>query len=155
MSSLVNLFDKFGVYFFLGLLVLWVLVALWVFILQRSIKKIFKGETMDLERVLLDLRNRQDISDKILAELKSRAASLEEALPKDIRRVGLVRYNPFSDAGGDQSFVLALLNDHRDGVVITSLYGREINRFYAKPIQKGQSTYQLTLEERQAIDNAQ
>lgn len=156
MSQLINLFDKYGVYFFFGLLVLNLAVLAWAFILRKNFKKIFGAPSggVDLERVLLELRENQSVSAKNIEELKSRASALESALPKDIRRVGLVRYNPFSDAGGDQSFVLALLNDFKDGVVVTSLYGREVNRIYAKPIQKGGSTYQLTSEEKTAIENA-
>ena len=157
MNQLINLFDKYGAYFFLGLLILNLAVLAWVFILRKNFKKIFGPSSsagIDLERVLLELRENQSVSAKSLEELKSRVGALESALPKDIRRVGLVRYNPFSDAGGDQSFVLALLNDFKDGVVVTSLYGREVNRIYAKPIQKGASTYQLTAEEKTAIENA-
>ncbi len=157
MNQLINLFDKYGVYFFLGLLVLNLAVLAWVFILRKNFKKIFGGSPtggVNLERVLLELRENQSVSVKNVDELKIRVGALESALPKDIRRVGLVRYNPFSDAGGDQSFVLALLNDFKDGVVVTSLYGREVNRIYAKPIQNGGSTYQLTAEEKTAIENA-
>src|SRR3989338_1419809 len=157
MNQLINLFDKYGVYFFFGLLALNLAVLAWVFILRRNFRKIFGGAPtggVNLERVLLELRANQNLSAKNFAELKNQVSSLESALPKDIRRVGLVRYNPFSDTGGDQSFVLALLNDYKDGVVVTSLYGREVNRIYAKPIQKGDSTYQLTAEEKTAIENA-
>ena len=156
MSKLINLFDKYGVYFFFGLLVLNLAILAWVFILRKNFKRIFGPPAggLNLERVLLELRENQGMSAKNVEELKSRVGALESALPKDIRRVGLVRYNPFSDAGGDQSFVLALLNDFTDGVVITSLYGREVNRIYAKPIQRGGSTYQLTAEEKTAIENA-
>ncbi|QQG42791.1 MAG: DUF4446 family protein [Candidatus Giovannonibacteria bacterium] len=157
MNQLINLFDKHGFYFFLGLLVLNLAAFAWVFVLRRNFKKIFGGSPtggLDLEKVLLDLRDRQNSADRIFDELKGRIKFLEDALPKDIRKVGLVRYNPFSDAGGDQSFALALLNDKNDGVVISSLYGREMNRIYAKPIQGGSSQYQLTEEERTAIQNA-
>lgn len=109
---------------------------------------------MDLERVVLQLRDQQSAEAKSAEQTTHRVAALEAALPKDLRRVGLVRYNPFSDAGGDQSFALALLNDHKDGIVISSLYGREMNRVYAKPVEKGGSKYQLSGEERQAIEQA-
>lgn len=154
MVHMVGLFDKYGVYFFLGLLALEIALAVWVFILRRKIKTIFKGESGDLEQVLLELRENQSLSAKTIEELRNRIISLESALPKTIRKAGLVRYNPFSDAGGDQSFALALLNDRNDGIIISSLYGREINKVYAKPIQNGASQYQLTEEEKTAIQNA-
>lgn len=158
MNQLINLFAKYGAYFFLGLLLLNLAAFAWIFALRRNFKSIFRSDSpaggLDLEKILLDLRDRQNSASKTFEELKARIKFLEDALPKDIRKVGLVRYNPFSDAGGDQSFALALLNDANDGVVISSLYGREVNRIYAKPIQGGVSQYQLTEEERTAIQNA-
>ncbi|KKT29028.1 MAG: hypothetical protein UW81_C0038G0002 [Candidatus Giovannonibacteria bacterium GW2011_GWC2_44_9] len=158
MAWLADLFNKYGVYFFLGLLVLNLAILAWVFILRKNFKAIFKSNSpdggLDLECVLLELRENQSLSAKTTEELKERIVALETAIPKNIRKVGLVRYNPFSDAGGDQSFALALLNDQNDGIIISSLYGREVNRVYAKPIQNGASQYQLTEEEKNAIQNA-
>lgn len=158
MARLISLFDQYGVYFFLGLLALELVILVWVFILRKNFKAIFKSGPpaggLDLEKVLLELRENQSISAKAVDELRNRIIALETTLPKDIRKIGLVRYNPFSDAGGDQSFALALLNDHNNGVVISSLYGREINRVYAKPIKSSESQYQLTEEEKTAIQNA-
>ena len=157
MREVYILFSQYGIYFFLGLLILNLAILAWAFILRRNFKKIFGGQQtdgVDLEQVLLELRANQSVSAKNVEELKSRVSALESALPKDLRRVGLVRYNPFSDAGGDHSFALALLNDKNDGIVLSSLYGREINRMYAKPIQGGKSQYQLTAEEIKAIENA-
>lgn len=109
-----------------------------------------------MEKVLLELRQNEIAFGEALKEAMKRVERLEGELPKDLRRVGLVRYNPFSGtgAGGDQSFVLALLNESNDGVVVSSLYGREMNRVYAKLIKNGKSTYQLTAEETQAIAEA-
>src|SRR3989344_5821662 len=71
-----------------------------------------------------------------------------------VQRVGLVRFNPFSETGGDQSFALALLNGKDNGVVLLSLHGREGTRVYVKPVKDGESTYELSKEERQAIEEA-
>ncbi len=154
MGTASNFFNQYGGYLFFGVLVIDVVLLVLVVTMQKKLKKIFRGGSMDLDEVVLTLQRLQDGSHRTEEDLDQRVAFLEEALPKDIRRVGLVRYNPFSDAGGDQSFALALLNDHRDGVVISSLYGREMNRIYAKPVEKGSSKYQLSDEERQAIERA-
>ena len=71
-----------------------------------------------------------------------------------IQKTGVVRFNPFSEIGGDQSFSIALLNKNNDGLVITSLYTRERNRVYAKPIIKGKSQYLLSKEEKEALEKA-
>jgi hypothetical protein len=75
-------------------------------------------------------------------------------LPSVIRHVGLVRFSPFHDTGSDQSFALALLDGRRDGVVITALHSRTDSRLYAKPVERGTSSYSLTPEERDAMDRA-
>ena len=68
--------------------------------------------------------------------------------------VGLIRFNPFNDGGGNFSFALALLDAHNTGVIITSMYGREQNRVYTKKIVEGECENQLTDEEIQAIELA-
>ncbi|HVB76984.1 MAG TPA: DUF4446 family protein [Candidatus Nitrosotalea sp.] len=71
-----------------------------------------------------------------------------------IRRVGLVRFNPYGDTGGDYSFVLALLDERGDGVLLTSLYHRDGCRVYAKPVTGWHSAQTLTDEESEAIESS-
>jgi Protein of unknown function (DUF4446) len=71
-----------------------------------------------------------------------------------VRRVGLIRYDAFEDVGGRLSFSCALLDDHGNGVVMTSINGRQDTRVYAKPITNGQSTYNVSIEEEEAIRQA-
>ena len=71
-----------------------------------------------------------------------------------VRHVGLVRYDAFEDVGGRLSFSCALLDDHGTGVVVTSINGRQDTRVYAKPIAEGQSSYNLSVEEEEAIRQA-
>jgi hypothetical protein len=71
-----------------------------------------------------------------------------------VQYIGLVRYNPFEDAGGDQSFALALLDRQGDGVVISSLHGRTATRFYAKSVKGGASPLSLSNEEAKALKQA-
>jgi Protein of unknown function (DUF4446) len=75
-------------------------------------------------------------------------------MPSVVRHVGLVRFSPFHDTGGDQSFALALLDGQGDGVVVTGLHSRNDSRLYAKPIERGSSSYSLTPEERNAMEQA-
>ncbi|HEV8634664.1 MAG TPA: DUF4446 family protein [Chloroflexota bacterium] len=86
-----------------------------------------------------------------VGELEQMHAELRQAMRRAVQRVGLVRFNPFSDTGGDQSFSIALLDGEGDGLVISSLFSRSETRVFAKPIQSGQSKYNLTEEEQQAI----
>ena len=71
-----------------------------------------------------------------------------------IQKVGIVRYNPFSGVGSDQSFSIALLDGDNNGIVITSLFSQDGNRVYGKSVEKGNSEYSLSEEEKKAISKA-
>ncbi len=80
--------------------------------------------------------------------------NVKEMAILSLQKVGIIRYNPFEDAGGDQSFSIALLDANNNGFVITSIYGREGNRVFAKPVKDGKSNYPLSGEEEEAIKKA-
>ena len=71
-----------------------------------------------------------------------------------VRRVGVLRYDAFDDVGGRLSFSCAVLDEHATGVVLTSINGRQETRVYAKPVTAGQSSYNLSREEEEAIRQA-
>ncbi len=70
------------------------------------------------------------------------------------QKTALVRFNPFSEMGGDHSFSLALLDAHLSGFVITGLHTRDRTRVYAKKIDKGSCKQELSNEEKQALEKA-
>ncbi|MGH2489078.1 MAG: DUF4446 family protein, partial [Candidatus Limnocylindria bacterium] len=86
-----------------------------------------------------------------LSELDGRYAQLETRSRGSLQHVGLVRFNPFQDTGSDQSFAIALLDDERSGIVVSSLHGRDGTRIFAKSIQAGQATHPLSDEEQKAL----
>jgi hypothetical protein len=88
--------------------------------------------------------------EKISKELEN----LKRESKFNFQKIGIVRFNPFSEVGGNQSFSIALLDGNDNGVVITSLYTREGNRVYGKPVKNGQSEYLLSAEEKEAIEKA-
>jgi hypothetical protein len=107
----------------------------------------------------------KDVLEILLATqkgLQSQTKDLYKALDevrKDgrlhIQRVGLVRFNPFSDTGGSQSFTLALLDGHDNGLVMTSLYARTGNRWYIKEVRSGKGKeLVLSKEEQAAVQKA-
>lgn len=149
-------------YFFIIVSILIVGVLGWNVFLQMQTEKIrkkfkilFDGKkAKDLEKVIFETAERLKKSEKNISELKKFDKYLEKMALASIQKVGVVRYNPFKEVGGDQSFSIALLNSQNNGFVITSLYGREMNRVYGKPIKKGKSEYQLSEEEEKAIEEA-
>jgi hypothetical protein len=86
-----------------------------------------------------------------LEDLTVRTGRLEEDGRRAISRLGLVRYNPFEDTGGNQSFVVAALDARGDGVILTSLHSRNGTRIYAKGVRSGQPDSSLSDEENQAL----
>jgi len=89
-----------------------------------------------------------------LDELDRLAHQTDLASRRSLQWLGVLRFNPFNDVGGDQSFALALVDGYGNGVVISSLHMREMTRVYAKPLKKWESEHHLTDEEKQAIANA-
>jgi len=86
-----------------------------------------------------------------MGEIEAFHADIEGRTRRSLQHIGLVRFNPFEDTGSDQSFAIALLDDARDGVVISSLHGRANTRVFAKPVSGGASQHALSDEESQAI----
>jgi hypothetical protein len=108
-----------------------------------SLGEVIAGQGEQIER------NRASID-----SLNVQARSIEERLSRSVQHVGFVRYNPFQDTGGDQSFAIALLDQHGDGVVFSSLHNRSLTRIYAKPVKGGASPLSLSDEEVQAVQQA-
>lgn len=86
-----------------------------------------------------------------LDELTARTAVLESAARHHFARLGLVRFNPFPDTGGNQSFALALLDESEEGFVVSSLHSRTGTRIYAKAIVGGKADTSLSTEETEAM----
>lgn len=107
-----------------------------------------------LEEILLNYFNNTRLALDTVQNLDGNCQRLERQLKYCVQNIGLVRYNAFPDAAGDLSFALALLDENGDGVVLSSLYGRNESRIYGKPILRGTSTYHISKEEKAAIGRA-
>jgi hypothetical protein len=108
----------------------------------------------NLETVLEDHVRQVHQATKRVSELDELTHRLEYASRSHIQRLGFLRFNPFRDSGGDQSFALVLADQNGEGVVISGLHGRDGTRVYAKPLAAWKSVYPLTDEEQQAIGSA-
>ena len=123
--------------------------------LARSFRLLMTGRGgADLEATLMDYVARMDRVEQVVRAVHERSAQLEARQPFLLQHIGVVRFNPFPDKGGDQSFVVAFLDDRADGVVLSGLHSRSDSRVYAKPVVGGQSNYTLTGEEKEAIARA-
>jgi len=139
-----------GSVIFIVIILVFVLgLTAWVIWTVRRLKKVTSGEA--LEQILSTQK-------KLRGETDDLYKTLEE-IKKDgrlhIQRVGLVRFNPFSDTGGSQSFTLALLDGHNNGLVMTSLYARTGHRWYVKEVTGGKGReLALSKEESSAVQKA-
>lgn len=98
-----------------------------------------------------------DDNTKLKSEIKSVKKILEvseKEAQKHLQKLGLVRYNPFEETGGDHSFTLSLLDNNDNGVLLTGLHTRERTRIYIKDITEGKSKLELSKEEIKAIKKA-
>jgi hypothetical protein len=124
--------------------------------LNKRYKKFMKklGNGSNIEEDLENYMYRVDNVERQNADIYNQVKILDEDLTKCIQKVGIVRYSAFKDTGSDLSFALALLDDNNDGVVLNGIYSREMSNIYAKPVEKGTSTYTVSEEEAQAIKKA-
>lgn len=108
----------------------------------------------NLEAVLTDHVAEIREATNHVRELDRLTRHLERTSRCHLQRVGFLRFNPFRDAGGDQSFAVALTDQDGNGIVISSLHSRDVTRVYGKPLADWESPYPLTDEEQQAIKKA-
>lgn len=116
-------------------------------------KKLGNGINIDemLKRYLEDVSEiKRDNS-----EIKAYYTKLDSDIASCIQKIGLVRYNAFKDVGSDLSFAIALLDRNDNGVILNGLYGSDSSNIYAKPIKGGISSYQLSEEEKYALEIAE
>ena len=106
-----------------------------------------KEEPQNIDELLAQFKALKEDFRKISVELEG----LKKENAINLKKLGLVRFNPFSEIGSNQSFSLAVMDSGNNGFVVTSLFNRNENRVYGKPIKNGSSEYQLTNEEKEAI----
>jgi hypothetical protein len=139
-----------------------IVLAVWVAWLQRSDAVLRKrlrrligdGEGLGLDELLDKQFGRLDTVAERVEALNRLLHDLEAVSRQSIQKVGVVRFNPFADTGGDQSFAVALLDAQGNGVVLSSLHGRADTRIFAKHVQAGRSKHALSDEEQDAIRKA-
>lgn len=147
----------------LPVMIVTLIVFVWLgaitFLLIRTYQvfaRLTKGVSeKDLKAVLGETMASIKKSENEVNELKERLEELKTDSLKHVQKVGLIRYNPFADTGGNQSFVLALLDGADNGFVITSLHSREATRVFAKPVVAGKETdFEFSKEETLAVAEA-
>lgn len=123
--------------------------------IRKQQKRLLRGVTRDsLEQLLHQYNENFHETERQLAEIAVELADLKERLSTMKGNVGVVRYNALSEQGSELSFSFAVVDHELNGVVISSLYGRQQSYVYAKPLSQGKSHYSLSNEEEAAIAQA-
>jgi hypothetical protein len=149
-------------YVVIGLVVALVGLVSWVAILHVRLNRLDKRYTQlmtgvdgaHLEGVLNEHVGQVRQALNVVSALETETKRMDRTLRHTIQWMGIVRFNPFRNTGGDQSFAWAVVDGYGNGLVLTSLHARENTRLYAKPLHNWESPYSLTEEEQQAIIRA-
>ena len=162
MGELEAFYSIYALYLWGGLACVVLLLALWMLALQIQLSRAaarYRDLTYGINQGSLDdaLTHQAARLSELTAkadQVGDRINAVERRVGGAVQRIGLVRFNPFNDTGGDQSFSIALLDGRGDGLVVSSLYSRSGTRVFAKPVQDNQSHYALSEEETRAIQAA-
>lgn len=139
------------------------IIILWLFIISYLLwktlshyNKLGQGlKERNFKSIMETLLKDVDTAKKDIDNLKLYCDKIEKDGLLHIQKIGLVRFNPFKDTGGDQSFILSLVDGNDTGVIISGLYARSGTRWYAKRVVKGKSAeHELSDEEKKALKEA-
>ena len=138
-----------------GLLVLILILLAWIIYLEIRLGRLFRGKkATDFEGIIADIGQAIDELFGQTEQGAARLSEIEQKLRRTLSKFHTVRFNPFKDQGGNQSFATCLMDESGEGVVVSSIYTRDKVSVYAKPLTNKQSTYELTEEERESITEA-
>jgi hypothetical protein len=131
------------------------IILIWILMIEIRLKKMFAGtKARNLEEMIVIVGKKINQIEEKEKEIDKHLIKVDDRLNKSIRKIETIRFNPFIDAGSNQSFAIALMNDEGNGVVMSSLYARDRMSIFAKPIVNGKSEFELSSEEKEVLDKA-
>jgi len=133
------------------------IVLIWVIRMEIRLNRLLKGKNAKtLEDTILVIDRQLKDTQTFESEMEKYLTSVEERLRQSAQAVATVRFNAFvgTGEGGKQSFATAIINEHGDGVVFSSIYSRERVGAFSKPIEKFASEYELSKEEKESVTKA-
>ena len=119
---------------------------------EKNMNKL--GEGKDFAKMLQNYVSQVDKLNKRDDQIIEVCNNINKELSHCIKKVGLYKYDAFGNTKNSLSFTLALLDRENNGIVINSIYGQDNSNVYSKPIIKGTSKYNLSFEEKEAINIA-
>lgn len=132
-----------------------IIILLWILMIEFRFKKFFAGtKARNLEEMIILVGEKLSDLENAQKKIDEHLITVDNRLNKSIRSIETVRFNPFVDAGGNQSFAISFMNDEGNGVVMSSLYARDRMSIFAKPIINGKSEFELSSEEKEVLDKS-
>lgn len=147
---------NFETYIIISASVTILLLLIWIIRLEIMLRKLLGSKNGSLDEAISTLRKDADILRRDADKAKGRLDVVDKKLKKTISGNETVRFNPFKGdgSGSNQSFATALVNCEGDGVVISSIYSRDHLSVFSKPVKEMSSEYELTAEEKTALQKA-
>jgi len=122
---------------------------------EKKYRKFMRGvNNKNLEELVTNYLDKVDEVKKQSDFMKEKYEDIDKRTKGCLQKLSMIRYRAFDNVGSDLSYSIALLNHDNDGVVLTSIYGRNESTTYAKPIDKGISRYELSEEEEQVLKDS-
>lgn len=146
------------------MIIAFVILVIWLFLLSFFLYKtrahynilVAKTNKKNISDILDFLVQKEGFFSKEITGFKKQMEKIIKEEKTHYQKIGFLRFNPFERVGGEQSFIIALLNEEETGIVLNFLYTREGIRVYAKKVKKGFSEgYELSNEEKEAIRRAE
>lgn len=139
-----------------GAFFIWLLVLTFLTLKQRNfLKSLFpKDQSRDIRNKFKEISESISGFEKTIQILENRLTGFKKDSLSDLQKLAVLKYNPYNDTGGEQSFSLVLLDGKMNGVLITSLHSRSGTRIYLKNIKIGESELELSREEAKVLEQA-
>ncbi|MBU1557935.1 DUF4446 family protein [Patescibacteria group bacterium] len=133
------------------------ILIIWILRLESKIKNIPSiKNTQNVNSQISVLQKNIIEFEEFKNQTNSNIVSINNNLKKTVKGIETIRFNPFKDGsvGGNQSFATAIIDDHGNGVIISSLYSRERVSVFAKPIENWICEYEMSGEEKEVLQKA-
>ncbi len=140
----------------LGVVVAWLLtLSYFIYRQQHFLEQLFpKGNEKEIRDKFLEVLEMLNDYGKDNRRLQQEFERFKKQNLKNVQKTGIVKYNPYEDMGGTQSFSMALLDGNLNGFVLTGLHNRQVTRLYLKKVAAGKSDLELSKEEKEALEKA-
>lgn len=133
------------------LLIMLVMTRKKLTVMQDKYDYFTKGSEVNIDQVLTRTLQELEKTQEELQQLQQKHGQLREQVKGCIQKVKMERYDAFDAMGGEMSYSILLADENNDGIILTSIYGREDNRCYAKDVKGGKSSYVLAEEEKKLL----